>query len=107
VAKIGWLNPPLRWSGNPTDVNSTLGFQEIFVINLPSRTDRRDMFELMAISTGINVKFVKGVTGDDVEEVAFIEVCTEIKAVERESRSYREWIENGVEPVISEAGEVI
>ena len=38
-----------------------MGFQKIFVVNLPSRTDRRDMFELMAVDSGIEVEFVRAV----------------------------------------------
>ncbi|KAF2088231.1 glycosyltransferase family 25 protein [Saccharata proteae CBS 121410] len=48
--------------------NETLGFQKIFVINLPSRTDHRDAMSLAAHLTGLHIEYVDGVT--DVEERA-------------------------------------
>ncbi|CAK4034511.1 glycosyltransferase family 25 [Lecanosticta acicola] len=45
--------------------NETLGFQKIFVINLPSRTDRRDTISLAAALTGLKIDFVDGVTDWD------------------------------------------
>jgi len=42
--------------------NSTLGFQKIFVISLPSRTDHRDAMSLAAALTGLDFEFVDGVT---------------------------------------------
>lgn len=42
--------------------NSTLGFQKIFVISLPSRTDHRDATSLAAALTGLEFEFVDGVT---------------------------------------------
>lgn len=42
--------------------NSTLGFQKIFVINLPKRTDRRDSMSLAAAFSGIEVEYIDGVT---------------------------------------------
>jgi hypothetical protein len=49
--------PPLK-----TD---NLQFQKMFVIGLPSRSDRRDSMALAAAYTGLKVEFVDGVT--DVE----------------------------------------
>ncbi|EME40818.1 glycosyltransferase family 25 protein [Dothistroma septosporum NZE10] len=45
--------------------NSTLGFQKIFVINLPSRTDHRDTLSLAATLTGLEVEYVDGATEFD------------------------------------------
>ncbi|KAK1074876.1 hypothetical protein LTR74_000720 [Friedmanniomyces endolithicus] len=45
--------------------NATLGFQHIFAINLPSRTDHRDQFSLAAHFTGLRVEYVDGVTEVD------------------------------------------
>ncbi|KAF2101184.1 hypothetical protein NA57DRAFT_34782 [Rhizodiscina lignyota] len=42
--------------------NKTLGFQKIFVINLPSRTDHRDAITLAAALTDLELEFVDGVT---------------------------------------------
>ncbi|GIZ40252.1 hypothetical protein CKM354_000360000 [Cercospora kikuchii] len=45
-------------------LNQTLGFQKIFVINLPSRTDHRDSMSLAAALTpgGLRLDYVDGVT---------------------------------------------
>jgi hypothetical protein len=37
-------------------------FQKIFVIGLPSRTDRRDSMSLAAAYTGLEIEYVDGVT---------------------------------------------
>ncbi|KAM3413514.1 hypothetical protein BST61_g11503 [Cercospora zeina] len=43
-------------------VNATLGFQKIFVVNLATRTDRRDSAALAAALTGLQFEFVDAVT---------------------------------------------
>ncbi|KAF2208124.1 glycosyltransferase family 25 protein [Cercospora zeae-maydis SCOH1-5] len=45
--------------------NATLGFEKIFVVNLASRTDRRDAATLAAALTGLQFEFVKAVTHVD------------------------------------------
>ncbi|KAL1859823.1 hypothetical protein VTK73DRAFT_7443 [Phialemonium thermophilum] len=59
-----------QWVGKgPVEVlNSTLGFQKILVINLPSRTDRRDAMALAGAVTNLTFDWVAGVSGDDVPE---------------------------------------
>ncbi|KAH7053428.1 hypothetical protein B0J12DRAFT_571706 [Macrophomina phaseolina] len=53
----------LRGSDLLDDVfNQTLGFQKIFVINLPSRDDLRDSMSLAAALTGLDIEYVDGVT---------------------------------------------
>ncbi|KAL2039400.1 hypothetical protein N7G274_007672 [Stereocaulon virgatum] len=47
--------------------NSTLGFQKIFVINLPERTDKLDTFSVVSSLTGFAVEVIKGVKGRDVQ----------------------------------------
>ncbi|KAM3414313.1 hypothetical protein BST61_g10964 [Cercospora zeina] len=42
--------------------NATLGFQNIFIINLASRTDRKDAASLAAALTGLHVEFVQAAT---------------------------------------------
>ncbi|KAL2178333.1 glycosyltransferase family 25 protein [Thermothelomyces heterothallicus CBS 202.75] len=49
-------------------LNSTLGFQHIFAINLPSRTDRRDALVLAAALSGLDITWVNGVSGEDVDD---------------------------------------
>jgi hypothetical protein len=46
--------------------NRTLGFQKIFMISLPQRTDLRDAATLAAAFTGLDIEFVDGVPGTDV-----------------------------------------
>lgn len=46
--------------------NSTFGFEKIFVVGLPSRTDRRDGMVLQAAVSDIEIEFIDGVRGDDV-----------------------------------------
>ena len=37
-------------------------FQKIFVIGLPSRTDRRDAMSLAAAYSGVDIEYIDGVT---------------------------------------------
>ncbi|KIW54398.1 hypothetical protein PV05_06758 [Exophiala xenobiotica] len=54
-------------AGNLNDVyNRTLGFQEIFVVSLPERSDRRDAFRLQASVTDISYTFTNAVLGKNV-----------------------------------------
>ncbi|KAI6363537.1 hypothetical protein MCOR25_005894 [Pyricularia grisea] len=48
--------------------NATLGFQKILVINLPSRTDRRDAISLAAALTNFTVAYMPGIDGSEVQE---------------------------------------
>ncbi|XDG10258.1 hypothetical protein ABKA04_009873 [Annulohypoxylon sp. FPYF3050] len=50
--------------------NSTFGFEDILVVGLPSRTDRRDGISLQAALSNIRVNFVDGVDGKDVPDKA-------------------------------------
>src|SRR5262249_2930624 len=45
----------------PHIANSTLDFQQIFAINLPSRLDRKDLLTVMAKHSNISVPIVPGV----------------------------------------------
>lgn len=45
-------------------------FQNILVINLPSRTDRRDAMSLSAVVSNLQLNWIDGVSGDDVLEKA-------------------------------------
>lgn len=51
---------------SPEILNSTLGFQQIFVISLPERSDRRDAMTLAAVLSKIDVTWIDGVAGKDV-----------------------------------------
>ncbi|KAF2832969.1 hypothetical protein CC86DRAFT_279150 [Ophiobolus disseminans] len=52
-------------------LNTTLGFQKIFVLNLPFRTDRRDAMSLSAAISNIKLEFVDGVTGASINQKAY------------------------------------
>ncbi|MCJ1364751.1 hypothetical protein MMC16_003867 [Acarospora aff. strigata] len=46
--------------------NKTLGFEKIFVINLPARTDHRDGIALAAAVSDMSLNWVDGVNGESV-----------------------------------------
>jgi hypothetical protein len=46
---------------DPNIANSTLNFQQIFAINLPSRLDRKDLLTLMATYSNLSITIVPGV----------------------------------------------
>ncbi|KAK4238965.1 glycosyltransferase [Achaetomium macrosporum] len=50
--------------------NTTLGFEKIFVVGLPSRTDRRDGMVLQAALSNMEIEFVDGVMGSEVPDKA-------------------------------------
>ncbi|KAI0805013.1 hypothetical protein GGR55DRAFT_681300 [Xylaria sp. FL0064] len=58
----------LSWAHQDRDdnyvKNSTLGFEKIFVINLPSRRDRRDAMATAGAVSNLNLTFIEGQTGE-------------------------------------------
>lgn len=48
----------------------TAQFGDIFVVSLPSRTDRRDGMTLQAALSNLNIKFIDGVLGQNVPDSA-------------------------------------
>ncbi|KAI0516784.1 hypothetical protein F5B22DRAFT_606489 [Xylaria bambusicola] len=53
--------------------NRTLGFEKIFVVSLPSRTDRRDGMSLVAALSDIDFEFIDGVDGASIPDKALPE----------------------------------
>lgn len=51
-----------------SSTNSTLGFQRIFAISLPQRTDRQDSLALLSVLSGLEIDIAPGVRGEDVLE---------------------------------------
>jgi hypothetical protein len=51
--------------------NATLGFQKIYAISMPSRTDKRDYLALMGLVSGLNIEFADGVNGSDMHPRSF------------------------------------
>ncbi|KAI8624917.1 hypothetical protein F5Y19DRAFT_480155 [Xylariaceae sp. FL1651] len=52
-------------------LNSTLGFERIFVINLPSRLDRRDAMTLAGAVSNLSFTFLEGLKGDQLPPSSF------------------------------------
>ncbi|KAI0597216.1 glycosyltransferase family 25 protein [Biscogniauxia sp. FL1348] len=50
-------------------LNSTLGFAKIFVINLPSRPDRRDAMSRAAAASNLSLTWRAGLAGDQVADL--------------------------------------
>ncbi|KAF2274751.1 uncharacterized protein EI97DRAFT_495222 [Westerdykella ornata] len=51
--------------------NATLGFEKIFVVNAPWRTDRRDSISLAASYSGMSLEWIDGVQAEDIREKAY------------------------------------
>ncbi|KAH7016315.1 uncharacterized protein B0I36DRAFT_425599 [Microdochium trichocladiopsis] len=50
--------------------NDTLGFQKVFAIGLPDRTDKRDALSLMSAVTGFTITWIDGARGSTVPDKA-------------------------------------
>ncbi|KAI1112467.1 hypothetical protein F5Y14DRAFT_269421 [Nemania sp. NC0429] len=50
--------------------NATLGFEKIFVVSLPLRTDRRDGMILAAALSDMDIEFIDGVNGSTIPDKA-------------------------------------
>lgn len=46
--------------------NATLGFQKLFAISLPQRTDRHDALTLVSVLSGLEIEVAPGIRGEDV-----------------------------------------
>ncbi|KAI0005204.1 glycosyltransferase family 25 protein [Xylariaceae sp. FL0662B] len=61
-------------SSAPADINrvtnDTLGFEKIFVVGLPERSDKRDAISLTSALTGFHVEWVDGVRGETIPDKA-------------------------------------
>ncbi|ESZ94095.1 glycosyltransferase family 25 protein [Sclerotinia borealis F-4128] len=56
--------------GSSDVANSTLGFQRIFAVGLPERSDKRDALTLTSSLTGFKIEWVDGVKGETVTDKA-------------------------------------
>ncbi|CAJ2508808.1 Uu.00g138340.m01.CDS01 [Anthostomella pinea] len=63
-----------RGHASPADINrvanATLGFDRVFVVGLPERSDKRDAITLTSALTGFRVEWVDGVRGESVPDKA-------------------------------------
>ncbi|KAJ9601863.1 hypothetical protein H2200_013636 [Cladophialophora chaetospira] len=68
-AKLTFTKTPLSDSIYQVQ-NETLGFEEIYLISLPERTDKQDAFAIQAAFSNISYTLVDGVHGDEVSTKA-------------------------------------
>jgi hypothetical protein len=50
--------------------NATLGFEKVYVVNLPERSDKRDALSLIAALTGIKLHWTRAIKGSNVPDKA-------------------------------------
>ena len=50
--------------------NTTLGFEKVFAVGLPERSDKRDALALTSSLTGFKVDWIDGVRGESVVDKA-------------------------------------
>ncbi|KAI1374626.1 glycosyltransferase family 25 protein [Hypoxylon crocopeplum] len=68
---VPYFNTERATSSLTNDIyNNTFGFEKVFVIGLPSRTDRRDGMVLGAALSNLEIEFIDGVDGKDVPDKA-------------------------------------
>jgi hypothetical protein len=69
--RLGWVTSESAYTGPFMLTHSPrLQFQQIYAINLPARTDRRDGLSLVSSLAGIQLDWVDGVDGRDVPDKA-------------------------------------
>ncbi|KAF2642605.1 hypothetical protein P280DRAFT_478694 [Massarina eburnea CBS 473.64] len=65
------LGSSSRLAASDGIANKTLGFEKIFVINAPWRTDRKDAMSLMASFHDISFDWVDGIDPEQIKETAY------------------------------------
>ncbi|PWN31377.1 uncharacterized protein FA14DRAFT_95098 [Meira miltonrushii] len=53
----------------PVKMNSTLGFERVFILNLDMRTDRRDLMSLMGLISDIDFEYISAFNKNNTDEV--------------------------------------
>lgn len=48
----------------------TIQFEKVYVVSMPTRSDRRDSLTLAAAATGMRIEFIDGMHGEDVIDKA-------------------------------------
>lgn len=56
--------------GQSVIANETLGFEKIFAVGLPERSDKRDALALTSSLTGFKIDWIDGVRGESVPDEA-------------------------------------
>ncbi|KXJ90051.1 hypothetical protein Micbo1qcDRAFT_73562 [Microdochium bolleyi] len=80
--------------------NSTWGFEDILVVSLPSRTDRRDGMRLQAVLSETRIKFVDAIRGDAVPDNAIPTTTKHIRLSDGSIGSWRAHI-NAIHEVVA------
>lgn len=95
---------PFNFTGPHRSVllNSTLGFQKIFVINTEARTDKRAEMTILSKLYNIDLTFVPGVKGIDVvkldekESLAYPRLQNEIGCARAHTNVWQKMIEEDI-----------
>ncbi len=69
--------------------NSTLGFQKVFAVGLPERSDKRDALALTSSLTGFRIDWVDGVRGETIPDTAVPFGVNRVKLWENNLGSWR------------------
>lgn len=57
-----------RATGRTPSLNSTLGFGKIYILNLPTRTDKRAEMTVLASQYGLEVEFMDGIDSKEAPQ---------------------------------------
>ncbi|UZJ55632.1 hypothetical protein CBS101457_004952 [Exobasidium rhododendri] len=98
---------PLNYTGTHqgVPVNSTLGFEKIYVLNLPSRVDKRDELALMAYASGVRLEFLDAVTKEEIGSLSIAQhapdmLPTLLGSYRSHINALRKVLEDGVESAL-------
>lgn len=69
--------------------NGTLGFQKVFAVGLPERTDKRDALTLTSSLVGFKIDWVNGVKGESIPDKAVPFGTDRVKLWENNLGSWR------------------
>lgn len=85
---FGSYLPPSFSKVRPVE-NSTLGFEKVFAVGLPERSDKRDALVLASSLTGFKVDWIDGVRGEQVVDKALPFGIDRVKLWENNLGSWR------------------
>ncbi len=69
--------------------NATLGFEKVFAVGLPERSDKRDALTLISSLTGFKIDWIEGVRGESVVDKALPYNVDRVKLWENNLGSWR------------------
>ncbi|PQE07973.1 glycosyltransferase family 25 protein [Rutstroemia sp. NJR-2017a WRK4] len=82
-----WKYRPIKGSSDIS--NSTLGFQKVFAVGLPERSDKRDALTLISSLTGFKIDWIDGVKGETIADKAVPYGVDRVKLWESNLGSWR------------------